>query len=234
LYQRAQREIGDRVRAEEKLRTSLAEKEVLLKEIHHRVKNNLQVISSMLSLQALAMTDPIALNAFAESQDRIRSMALIHEKLYRSQDLAGIDFGGYLEDLAGYLIRSYQQGERPTGLRIEADGVRLAVDQAVPCGLIVNELVSNSLKHAFPADLERGTDERREMVHIGLQLAGERRLRLTVGDNGVGFCEPVDFGRTDSLGLQIVNTLVKQLDGEITVTGSAGAEFTITFPLTTR
>jgi two-component sensor histidine kinase len=231
LYGHAQREITDRIQAEDLLRASLAEKEVLLKEIHHRVKNNLQVISSMLSLQAYALCDPAALTAFTESQDRIRSMALIHEKLYRSQDLAGIDFGGYLEDLAAYLVRSYQRAERPIELCIEADGVRLGVDQAVPCGLIVNELVSNSLKHAFPPDRDhRGAGP--DTIHIWLHGDGEGRLSLIVGDNGVGFPREVNVGHTDSLGLQIVNTLVGQLDGEISLNGTEGAEFKITFPVT--
>jgi two-component sensor histidine kinase len=233
LYGHAQREISDRIQAEDLLRASLAEKDVLLKEIHHRVKNNLQVISSMLSLQAYALCDPAALKAFAESQDRIRSMALIHEKLYRSQDLAGIEFGSYLKDLAAYLIRSYQRRERPIELHIEADGVRLGVDQAVPCGLIVNELVSNALKHAFPAGAGHrisGSD----MIHIRLESEREGYLSLIVGDNGVGFPQNVDFDHTDSLGLQIVNTLVGQLDGEISLNGTQGAEFKITFPVLTN
>jgi two-component sensor histidine kinase len=233
LYGHAQREITDRIQAEDMLRASLAEKEVLLKEIHHRVKNNLQVISSMLSLQAYALRDPAALNAFAESQDRIRSMALIHEKLYRSQDLAGIEFGGYLEDLAAYLVRSYQRVERPIQLGIKADGVRLGVDQAVPCGLIVNELVSNALKHAFPPDADRRSSSP-DTIHVRLEGKREGWLSLIVGDNGVGFPQDVDFDHTDSLGLQIVSTLVGQLNGEITLNGAEGAEFTITFPIPTH
>jgi two-component sensor histidine kinase len=233
LYGHAQREIADRIRAEDRLRASLSEKEVLLKEIHHRVKNNLQVISSMISLQALGLRDPEALKAFEESQDRIRSMALIHEKLYRSEDLAAIDLSGYLEDLAGYLVRTYQRGERPVNLRIAAEGVRLTIDQAVPCGLIVNELVSNALKHAFPPAASRPDNSTSDLVSIELCREGQEYLCLKVEDNGVGIPEAIDFDRTDSLGLQIVKTLVGQLDGQIEVDGVAGAEFTITFPVPT-
>jgi PAS domain S-box-containing protein len=222
LYERAQEEIAERLRAEERITASLREKEVLLKEIHHRVKNNLQVISSLLRLQSRSIDDQDILEIFTESQHRVRSMALIHEKLYRSHDLARVDFGSYIQDLASFLFRSYRAERGAVRLSVDADGVSLPIDTAVPCGLIINELISNSLKHAF-------ADGREGEIRVSLVAEQEQRIRLAVSDNGVGFPEDVDFRRTPSLGLQLVNTLVDQLDAEIELYNGEGTRFEIAF-----
>lgn len=221
LYARAQQEIEERARVEAKIKSSLKEKEILLQEIHHRVKNNLQVISSLLNLQSQGIQDTATLEIFRESQHRIRSMALIHEKLYRSQDLARVDFAEYIRNLASFLIRSYRS--RAVRLNLEAGDVFLAIDNAVPCGLIVNELISNSLKHAF-------ADGREGEIYVKLMQAADHTVRLVVGDNGVGFPEDMDFETTGSLGLQLVTMLVEQLDGTLDIRNNIGAEFEISFP----
>ena len=222
LYERAQREITERMRAEEQIKVSLEEKEVLLKEIHHRVKNNLQVISSLLSLQSRCIEDQSVLELFQESQNRIRSMALIHEKLYRSQDLVRIDFAEYIRNLATHLVRSYRANLGTVNLKVDANDVSLSVDAAVPCGLIINELVSNSLKHAF-------IDGREGEIRIELRSDRDHQLTLIVGDNGVGFPRDLDFRSTESLGMQLVNTLTNQLDGTVELHSNGGTEFKITF-----
>ncbi len=246
-----------RRQAEERTKASLAEKEVLLKEIHHRVKNNLQVISSLLNLQSDYIKNEKALQMFKESQNRVRSMALIHEKLYQSKDLARIDFAEYIRDLANYLFRMYGVGPYLVGLEINVEDVSLGIDTAIPCGLIINELVSNSLKYGFPAQalkkldqndsnppkantrdrafaeqnestsfLEKGLKGR---ISVNLRSDNSGKLILTVSDNGVGFPENLDFRKTKSLGLQLVNTLTEQLDGDIELDRSCGTAFRITF-----
>ncbi len=214
-------DVTERNRAMEKLTASLKEKEVMLKEIHHRVKNNMQVISSMLRLQAGYIEDPKALELFQESQNRVKSMALIHEKLYQSQDLARIDFADYLRNLTNHLFRSYS-GRADITLNIEVSDVRLGVDAGIPCGLIVNELVSNALKHAFP-------NGRPGQITVALRRENGTYV-LSVKDDGVGFPKDVDFRNTPSLGLQLVNTLVSQLDGSVElISNGAGTEFRIEF-----
>lgn len=214
-------DVTERNRAMEKLTASLKEKEVMLKEIHHRVKNNMQVISSMLRLQAGYLEDPQALELFQESQNRVKSMALIHEKLYSSQDLARIDFADYLRNLTSHLFRSYS-GHADIALNIEVSDVRLGVDAGIPCGLIVNELVSNALKHAFP-------NGRPGQITVALRRKNGTYV-LSVKDDGVGFPKDVDFRSTPSLGLQLVTTLVSQLDGTVElISNGAGTEFRIEF-----
>ncbi|MBP7693199.1 MAG: PAS domain-containing protein, partial [Anaerolineales bacterium] len=212
-----------RRQAEDQLRVSLREKEVMLKEIHHRVKNNLQVVSSLLNLQARAVSDPQALEVLRDSQNRVRSMALVHEKLYRSPDLARIDLAEYTQSLASQLLRTYAAQAGRVTLRVEAAGCWLDVDTAVPCGLIINELVSNALKHAFPGD-------RAGEIVVALRPAGPGRVELRVADDGVGFPSEVDFQATASLGLQLVNSLAAQIDGVITLNQAAGTAFRIEFP----
>jgi two-component sensor histidine kinase len=230
LYERAQREIAERLRAEEQIRASLKEKELLLKEIHHRVKNNLQVISSLLSLQSKNIQDPSALELFRESQNRIRSMALIHERLYRSDDLAGIDFGDYVHNLSTFLVRSYRANSGPVGLKVNANNIFLGIDSAVPCGLIINELVSNALKHAFP-QTGPNTGEKENEIRVELGADPDRQVTLIVGDNGIGFPQDVDFRNTESLGMQLVTTLVNQLNGSLELDSNDGTQFTIRFPM---
>jgi two-component sensor histidine kinase len=220
LYERAHREITERAQAEAKIKASLKEKEILLQEIHHRVKNNLQVISSLLNLQSQGIQDEKTLEVFQESQNRIRSMALIHEKLYRSSDLARVDFAEYIRNLASFLIRSYKS--RAVRLDLQAADIYLSIDDAVPCGLIVNELISNALKHAF-------VDGREGEICVMMQQLADRQVRLVVRDNGVGLPKDVDYMNTGSLGLQLVTMLVEQLDGTIEIRNNVGAEFEILF-----
>ncbi|MBI5848099.1 MAG: DUF3365 domain-containing protein [Nitrospirae bacterium] len=211
--------------AEEKIRRSLKEKEVMLKEIHHRVKNNMQVIYSLLNLQAKGAADETVRALFEESRDRVNSMALIHEKLYRSDDLAHIDFKDYLQSLLAGIASTYKR--RNVDCIIEMEPIALDVNVGIPCGLIVNELVSNSLKHAFP-------DEKKGTVTVGVNRADNGSLVLTVSDNGIGFPEELDFRSTQSLGLQLVNVLAGQIHGTIELSNSGGANFTIQFPETSK
>jgi PAS domain S-box-containing protein len=213
-------DITERKRSEDQIRASLAEKDVLLKEIHHRVKNNLQIISSLLSLQLDNINSENPAITFKESQDRIRSMALIHEKLYRSKDISHIDFAEYVHSLTAYLSHSYVTGRGIT-FAIDIEGISLCIDTAIPCGLIINELVTNSLKYAFR---NSGTGE----ICIGLTWSDGRYV-LTVSDNGVGLPPGLDFRNTTSLGLQLVNTLVYQLEGTIELDSSRGTAFKIVF-----
>jgi two-component sensor histidine kinase/HAMP domain-containing protein len=222
LYDQAQREIAERERVEEQVRASLQEKEALLKEIHHRVKNNLQVISSLLYLQSYSTQESDVLEMFQESQNRIRSMALIHEKLYQSPDLTSIDFAAYARELVAYLLRSYGAASGFITSEIDANGVSMGLDAAIPCGLIITELVSNSLKHAFP-DCQGGR------VRVALCHDADE-YRLVVGDNGVGLAAGLDFRNTESLGLQLVNSLVEQLDGKVECQNTGGTQFEIVFP----
>jgi PAS domain S-box-containing protein len=226
LYEHAQEEIAERKRAEAQIRASLKEKEVLLQEIHHRVKNNLQVVSSLLNLQSRGIQDEATLEMFQESQNRIQSMALIHEKLYRSQDLARIDLAEYVRNLATDLVRTYRAQSGPVNLKINAADVFLSIDKAVPCGLIVNELICNALKHAFSA--RRSNAEENE-IRVDLSSDHEQQVTLVVGDNGVGFPKDLDFQTLDSLGLRLINTLIGQLEGAIELNSNDGAEFKITF-----
>ncbi len=224
-------DITERKRAEDQVKASLEEKVVLLQEIHHRVKNNLQVISSLLYLQAGKIQDPLMLSILRDSQNRVKSMALIHEKLYQTKDLAKVDLGEYIHNLANYLFRSYTAHAGAIQLRVQADNVFLGIDTAVPCGLIINELVSNALKHAFPnnASGEIQIELRADGVSNPQPTQGQLCI-LCVRDSGVGFPADIDFQNTTSLGLQLVNTLVNQLDGTIELYYNHGTEFKIKFP----
>ncbi len=206
--------------AEVKLRASLDEKDVLLKEVHHRVKNNLQVISSLLSLQSNSVEHKGASEALRESQNRVKSMALIHEKLYRSGDLAKIDFAEYARNLAHFLHRSYEIENRKIKLNMDLSKVYLGINTAIPCGLILNELVSNCFKHAFKGK-EAGE------IKISLQ-SRDKALYLIVRDNGVGLPGEIEITNTKSLGMRLVANLVKQLKGTIDVIVDGGTEFKIT------
>ncbi len=216
------RNITERVQSETELRASLQEKEVLLKEIHHRVKNNMQIIASLLSLQSGTIEDPRTRAQFEDSQNRIRSMALVHERLYRSSDLSHIDFGAYLRDLTGHLIQGYHGKSQDIEVEILADDIHLDVDTAVPCGLIVNELISNAFKHAFPST-------GRGKVEIAVQRDDQGWYHLSVQDNGVGLPAQVDLRESKTLGLQLVSSLTKQLKGTIDVYREPGTTVKITF-----
>ena len=215
-------DITEHRRAEELIRASLKEKEVMLKEIHHRVKNNLQVVSGLLQLQSAYIKDPQALQIFNESQSRIRSMALIHEALYQSKDLAKIDFHSYLRKVTDHLFRSFDATARQLTLKVEAEGIFLDVNKAVPCGLIIHELVSNSLKYAFPS----GRDGE---ILVQLRLDAAQQLALIVRDNGVGLPAGWDPQLTKTLGWRLVTILTKQIGGVVEVQSTAGVEVKITF-----
>jgi PAS domain S-box-containing protein len=215
------RDLSERRREESRLRASLHEKEVMLKEVHHRVKNNLQVVSSLLNIQTRYLADPRDVDLFRESQDRVRSMALVHEKLYQSEHMADIDFQSYTDRLVTNLFRSYGGGSGNIALRMDLKEARLNVDTAIPCGLIVNELVTNALKYAFP-------DGRRGVISISFRPEGDQYV-LEVGDDGVGLPEGYRADGSKSLGLLLVTSLVSQLDGTLDIDTSAGTRFTIRF-----
>jgi PAS domain S-box-containing protein len=214
-------DITERKQAED-LKAALREKELLLKEVHHRVKNNLQVISSLLNLQSQHMSDPKAQDAFKVSMDRIKTMALIHDKLYREKNLSGIYFPDYAGDLAHDLITAYAMG-KPIVLNLDIDPFTFEIDRAVTLGLVINELVSNSLKHAFPGE-EGG------MITIRFSEQ-DHRGALVISDTGIGFPENLDFMDTQSMGMQLVVTLVEQLEGTIELKKGRGTEFRIAFNL---
>lgn len=214
-------DITERKRAEEALVETLHDKETLLKEIHHRVKNNMQLISSLLELQAQYVQDAKALGVFEECKNRIRSMALIHEKLYQSSSLAKIDFAEYTRGLVNMLIRTYRIGPLVNvGLQVEA--LSLNLETAVPLGLIMNELISNSLEHAFP-DQMAGT------ISVSLLRSSGNQMRLTVHDNGVGLPPDFDLHKSPTLGLRLIHILAEQLRARIEVQGGSGTAFTVTF-----
>jgi PAS domain S-box-containing protein len=216
-------DITERKNADEKIEASLKEKEILLREIHHRVKNNMQIISSLLGLTSGNIKDKKYVDMFRESQNRINSMSLIHEKLYRSKDLAKIELNEYIKDLANSNYQS--RGVKPGTivLNINIENVQLGIDRSIPFGLIINELITNSLKYAFPGD-------RKGEIKVSLHLIDENTFELIVSDNGVGIPYDVDFRKTESLGLRLVTMLVEnQLKGKIDLDRSKGTEFNIKF-----
>ncbi|MCK4330464.1 hypothetical protein KAX02_11560 [candidate division WOR-3 bacterium] len=211
--------------AEEQIQKDLKEKEIMLQEIHHRVKNNLQIISSLLNLQSRYIKDEQSLELFRDSQNRVRSMALIHERLYQSRDLASIPFAEYIKKLTSGLYSVYGVDPDRVVLKIETDDVFLGIDQAIPCGLIINELVSNSLKHAFPE-----TWQGKAEIKIALHQIKSEKIELIVSDNGVGIPEKLDFRKTESLGLNLVTLLAEeQLQGKVELDRKEGTRFQIKF-----
>lgn len=218
------REITERKRAEDQLKTSLCEKEVLLKEIHHRVKNNMQVVSSLLNLQSCRIEDERSREILKDTRSRVTSMAMVHEQLYQSPDLARLDFAKHVRGLASYLIRSYGDASGAVVFREEIGDVNLTLDEAIPCGLIINELVSNALRHAFP-------DGKEGQIRVGLDHEDDRYV-LDVSDNGVGFPADLDIHAATTMGLQIVTTLADQLNGTIELKREGGTIVRITFPKT--
>jgi two-component sensor histidine kinase len=221
LNEQLKQEITEREHAEVQLRASLEEKEMLLKEIHHRVKNNLQVISSLLNLQASYLKDENISEIFRETRNRVKAMALVHEQLYRSRDMARIESADYIRTLIHEVYHSYKAKPGYLTLNVNVDKIPIDVDRAILCGLIINELVTNSLKYAFP-------DAKNGEIHIGFQLNNDK-YALTISDNGIGFPEDLDFQNTESLGLQLVCSLSKQLHGDIELDRSNGTTFRITF-----
>jgi PAS domain S-box-containing protein len=219
---RIARDITQRKRAEAQLTASLKEKEVLLKEIHHRVKNNLQIISSLLNLQSHYIEDPRALEMFRESQDRLKSMALIHEMLYQSKEIAKIEFNEYVRNLLSMVYRSHRPTSKAIKLDVQVDPVFLSMDIAVPVSLILNEMVSNSLKHAFK---ERNAG----LVEIRFKKEENGRFLLVVSDDGVGLPRDFSLESTPSLGLRLVKILTAQLRGNLTFRSQVGTELRVDF-----
>ncbi len=215
-------DISERKQAENQIRASLAEKEVLLKEIHHRVKNNLQVISSLLSMQARTLQDPALREPLLESQRRVRVMAIIHEHLYQTSDLAQIDFADHIRNLVSNLLRSYVPEGAAIAIHMELDCAQMGVDAVIPCGLIINELVSNAIKYAFP-------DHQAGEITVAFHSNAFNHHSLIVRDNGIGFPEELDFRTSKSLGLKIVTALTKQLGGSIELERQHGTSFMIRF-----
>lgn len=210
---------------EEQIKTSLREKEVMLQEIHHRVKNNLQVISSLLNLQARNVNDPGTLEVIKESQNRVSSMALVHEKLYQSKNLDKINFSEYITDLVNSLTRSYQSQSNRVKININVERVAFKLDIAIPCGLIINELVSNALKYAF-------TDSLEPEITISMHASVEHEMNLVIADNGKGIPADFDWRQSRSLGLRLVSNLTRQLSGKIDLLDHEGTAFNLTFPIT--
>jgi len=218
----AYRDISELKAVQQRLRTSLREKEILLKEVHHRVKNNLQVVSSLLYLQAVKAGEGPAAVMLQDSLNRVRSMAMVHEQLYGSHDLARIDLSEYLRRLSASLLDSYAPQSGQVQVEVDVQDISLAVDQAIPCGLIVTELVSNALRHAFP----QGQGGR---IYIHCADDGDGRYRVEVSDDGVGLPERPLYAGSDTLGLELVDMLVEQLHGHMEVERNQGTRFRITF-----
>jgi two-component sensor histidine kinase len=208
--------------AEEYLKKSLAEKDVLLREVHHRVKNNMQIISSILRMQGRTIEDPRLKDILQESQNRIHSMALIHENLYSNESLANIRFANYVQSLSGNIARTYADKQAIVRFDYNIEDAYLPIDIAIPCGLIINELISNSFKYAFK-DRTQGT------IGIHFKNLGEERYELSVFDDGVGIPADLDITKTRSLGMKIIHKLVKQLDGSLKTDFTNGTKFIITF-----
>ena len=213
--------ITDRVKTENQIKASLLEKENLLKEVYHRVKNNLQIISSLLNLQSGFISDKGSLEIFREMRDRIMAMALVHEKLYKSDNLTQIDFSGYIDDVGGKLFQSYEITPNTVTLETSLDKVDLSIDKAIPSGMIISELLSNCLKHAFP-------EGRMGKIEIALRREKNNLIHLTVKDNGIGFPADIDFRNTETFGLQLINSLVDQLHGTVEIERDGGTTFKIT------
>jgi PAS domain S-box-containing protein len=219
-------DISDRKQKEESIRQALLEKDVLLSEVHHRVKNNLQIVHSLLDLQSAQVTDPQAIAMLRDSQNRIRSMSLIHQTLYQSKDFARVDFASFLDSLLPTLMASYNVAANRIALTIEIEGVYLPLNQAIPCGLIVNELISNALKHAFP-------DDRSGSIKVESHLQSAGTAILSVSDDGIGLAETQDLDGSNTLGLTLVHLLARQLHGGIEIQRARPTRFELTFPIGT-
>jgi PAS domain S-box-containing protein len=215
-------DITKRKEIEEKLEKTLQEKDILMKEIYHRVKNNLMVISSLLSLQSRYIKDKDTKEIFRESQNRAKSMALIHEKLYKSEDLKHINFTEYLQNLSNDLYNTYTTDKNLVKLVLDVDNIILDVEISIPLGLILNELLTNSLKHAFP-------DGRNGEIKVELHLKDDGRYYLSVEDNGIGIPKDLNLKKTGTLGMQIINSLTEQINGEIILDSNMGTKFSIFF-----
>ncbi len=231
-FQSVGRDITERKQAEEHLQAALKEKEILLKEIHHRVKNNLQVVSSLLKFQTEGIQDARTLELFRDCQNRIKTMSLIHESLYQGKNVGAIHLEGYLRSLTVSLFRLFTEQTTSIDLLLDIEEVELDIDTAIACGLIVNELLSNSLKYAFP--VKRREELHRQGKHLEIHIRfvshTEHEWSLCVSDNGIGFSEHHDPSQATSLGLQLVYLLTRQLKGTMVWDRCEGTRFTLTFP----
>jgi PAS domain S-box-containing protein len=215
-------DITDITKAQNEIKASLEEKELLLQEVHHRVKNNLQVISSLLNLQSSYVTDENDLELFKDSQSRVRSMAFIHEQIYQSSNFSSIEFSVYIRNLVTYLSHYYSVDQNNINLNINVEDLSMDLNTSIPVGLIVNEIVTNSLKHAFP-------NNRDGEIYIDLHSINDHQYKLVIADDGVGLPKDFDFENAQTLGLQLVNGLVSQLDGTLKIDGVNGTKFEIIF-----
>jgi PAS domain S-box-containing protein len=214
-------DITEQKKAENEIKSSLKEKNILLQEVHHRVKNNMQIISSLLNLQTQYVEDEEAVDVLKESQNRVRSMAIIHEKLYQSEDLTKINFVDYIQSLISNLFYSYNIVDNRIDSILSVEDLSLNIETAVPCGLIISELVSNSLKYAFP-------NEMNGEIFVSLKFV-DNKYEMIIRDNGIGMSDEVDFKNLETLGLLLVNSLTEQIDGEMTINTNQGTEFRIRF-----
>jgi PAS domain S-box-containing protein len=222
-YRGVDTDITERKLAEEHLRKSLREKEILLRELHHRTKNNMQVISSLLDLHSINIEDKNILNVIKEVQNRIKSIALVHEKLYQAKDLSDVNLKDYITDFAGMLLKSYEGTKGRISLKVDVDDIFLSLDTITPCGMIISELVSNSLKYAFPGN-------RKGKITIQCHLTDYGEVKLRIGDNGIGLPERLDFRNTKTLGFKLICKLAEnQLRGTIELESRKGAVFLIKF-----
>ncbi|EME70880.1 signal transduction histidine kinase [Paramagnetospirillum caucaseum] len=217
-------DISDRKHKEEKIRAALREKEILLGEVHHRVKNNLQIVDSLLDLQLSKLDDPVVAGMLRDSQSRIRSMVLIHQTLYQSKDFARVDFAAFLDSLVPNLVASYGLDSNRISLTLQVKDIQLPLSTAIPCGLIVNELVTNVFKHAFPGG-------RRGEIRVVLANDGDDQVALSVSDDGIGLPPGLDVENATTLGLQLVCLLAEQLGGHIEIERSGPTRFSLHFPL---
>ena len=238
-------DITERKKAAEETRAFLKEKEVLLKEIHHRVKNNMQVVSSIISLQSKKINEKMQVDFLVECRDRIKAMAIVHEELYHTKDLANVDFAGYVRALTDHLMMSYRGESDSISVDINIDNIFFGIDKAVPCGLIINELITNTLKYAFPEDKKgklkismqriadfglRNAELKSEIPNSKFEIRNSKfEIELVFSDNGIGLPKDTDFKNPNTLGLELVNILTQQLEGTIELDRSKGTEFRIVF-----
>jgi two-component sensor histidine kinase len=235
-YAKVLRDETERRDAEQQMRASLAEKQALLQEIHHRVKNNLQVITSLLSIQSSRIDNPEISAVLADTENRVRAIAALHETLYSSQDLASIEFGSYLQQLVRDLVSFYTVDQKRLNVIVTAEDLVVDIGQAIPLGLIVNELVTNALKHAFPEGRQGSVEVKLEYVHSSIDVSKGQTLdqglgQLGVKDDGVGLPADLKIDEARSMGLHLVNVLTEQLHGTLEVDRSGGTAVVIKFPL---
>ncbi len=217
------RDVTERKQIEKQLKTSLREKEVLFRELHHRTKNNMQVISSLLNIQSAFINNEQVSKIFRETQSRIRSISLVHEKLYQSEDLSNINLYDYIKDLADTLLSGYRMNSEQISIGFDADAVLISIDTAISCGLIANEIITNSLKYAFG---DNGTGN----IKVVIRTMEDSNIELRISDNGIGLPDGFDFDNTKTLGLKLVKKLAEnQLRGTINVIAGKGTEFVIKF-----